>query len=462
MKIKNSELETIIQETIQGGGDFADVFIEETVKNKIELSDDHVKNVSTQFLSGMGLRVIADKKEYYGYTNDISGEGLKKLSEDIQQIVQGLNGNVNHENKNSQGNVMLTHPIQRLPHEVSWDEKLNIVKQVNENAREVSSQIDQVTIGYLDEVQNVRIFNSEGLDKEDRRIRSRLTVGVVASDGQNKQMGYESPGAHQGFEFFESLDLKELPKKTAEQALRMLKAKYAPQGKMPVIIDSGFGGVIFHEACGHSLEASAIAKNASVFTGKLNEQIASQYVSAIDDGTLVSEWGSTHIDDEGSPTSRNLLIENGILKSYLVDRLNGSRLGIESTGSARRESYKYAPTSRMNNTFILPGQSSLEEMISNTEYGLYASKLGGGSVNPTTGEFNFAVTEGYIIKNGKLAEAVKGAVLIGRGDEVLKNIDMVGKDLKLAQGICGASSGWVPVNVGQPPIRVQDILVGGQ
>jgi TldD protein len=220
--------------------------------------------------------------------------------------------------------------------------------------------------------------------------------------------------------------------------------------------------VIFHEACGHLLEASAVAKKATVMADRLGQLIAAPCVSAVDDGTLAQEWGSSQIDDEGVPTQRNLLIEDGILKSFLVDRLNGERVGLKSTGSSRRQSYRFSPTSRMNNTFILPGKDNLAEMIAGTDYGLYAKKMGGGSVNPATGEFNFAVTEGYLIRNGKIVSPIRGAVLIGRGEEILRNIDRVGSELKLAQGMCGAASGWVPVDVGQPPIRVKELLVGGR
>ncbi|MCL2400281.1 MAG: TldD/PmbA family protein, partial [Defluviitaleaceae bacterium] len=221
-------------------------------------------------------------------------------------------------------------------------------------------------------------------------------------------------------------------------------------------------GVIFHEACAHSLEATSVAKKASVFTDRLGEQIASPLVTAIDDGTMPNEWGSVHIDDEGTPTQRKVLIEKGILKSYMVDYLNGLKMDMPSTGSSRRESYKFAPTSRMTNTYIANGESTPEEVIADTEYGLYAKKLGGGSVQPATGEFNFAVDEGYIIRNGKIAEPVRGATLIGKGAEILPLIDKVANNMAQAPGVCGSISGAVPTNVGQPMIRVKEMTVGGR
>jgi TldD protein len=265
-----------------------------------------------------------------------------------------------------------------------------------------------------------------------------------------------------GLEMFDTIDPKEVGKKAAKQAVVMAGAGYCPADVMPVAIANGFGGVIFHEACGHSLEAAAVAYGQSQFAGKLGQKIAHEKVTAIDDGTIPGSWGSIDFDDEGTPSQRNVLIENGVLKSYMIDKFNGRRMGMASTGSSRRQSYDFAPTSRMTNTFIAPGDDKNEDIIGSIEYGLYAASMGGGSVNPVTGEFNFAVNEGYIIRNGEICEPVRGATLVGKGSEVIQNIDMVGSDLDMAQGMCGASSGSVPTNVGQPMIRVSSITVGGR
>lgn len=458
--LSKNKLEAILSEALKKGGEWADIFIEETIKNNAQLSDEKIKNVSRQHLTGAGIRVVSQLKEFYAYTNDLTESGLIKassaLADAVSRQVSGQKINLGDMGKN------IHQQPQKKFGQIAWDRRVELLKTADVLCRKVSPQISQVVANYMDETQNVWIANSDGLFKNDERHRCRFSVTAIASDGPEKQVGYEAPGAFKGYEFFESLALEPLCQQTAQRAVRMLTAAYAPQGKMPVIIDSGFGGVIFHEACGHSLEASAVAKKATVFADKMGQSIASSLVSAVDDATLVSEWGSAALDDEGTPTQKNLLIENGVLKSYLVDRLNGERIGFASTGSSRRQSYQYSPTSRMNNTFILPGPHSLAQMIAETDYGLYAKKLGGGSVNPITGEFNFAVTEGYVIRNGAVAELVRGAVLIGRGDEVLMKIDRVGNELELAQGICGAASGWVPVDVGQPAIRVSDILVGGR
>jgi TldD protein len=284
----------------------------------------------------------------------------------------------------------------------------------------------------------------------------------VATLANEKQSARRSPGAQKGFEFYDSIDFAKLGRECAEEAVMMLRAGYAPGGKMSVVIGNGFGGVIFHEACGHSLEATSVAKKSSEFWDKKGQQIASSIVTAIDDGTMPGQWGSLNVDDEGSKPRRNVLIKDGILQTFLVDKLNGKRMGEISTGNGRRQNYRFAPTSRMTNTYIDAGDSTFDEIIAATECGLYARRMGGGSVQPGTGEFNFAVSEAYMIRNGRIAEPVRGASLIGRGSEVLMNIDMIGKDMDFGQGMCGSMSGSVPTNCGQPTIRVKEILVGGR
>ena len=290
----------------------------------------------------------------------------------------------------------------------------------------------------------------------------RFTVEAIASSETEKQSGYFAPGSGLGYEFVETYPVEQTAREAARIAVTMLNAKQCPSGKMPVVINNGFGGVIFHEACGHGLEATAVGVHASVFDGKLGQQVANPLVTAIDDGTLDGEWGSIRIDDEGSDSRRNVLIQDGILVGYMIDKLGGRRMGMEPTGSSRRQNYQYAPTSRMTNTFIAAGLTNPSDIISDTPYGLFAANMGGGSVDPATGEFNFSVTEGYMIRNGKLAEPVRGATLIGKGSQVLMNIDRVGNNFAFAQGVCGSISGNVPTNIGQPMIRVSEMTVGGR
>ena len=309
--------------------------------------------------------------------------------------------------------------------------------------------------------QHVQISNSNGKLVQDTRIRTRMPVTAYAQDEKSMQSGFEGPGASMGLEFYDTTQPEDIAKEAARIALVMLEAKDCPSGKMPVVIDNGFGGVIFHEACGHALEASAVSKDQSVFTNKLNTKIASDCVTAIDDGTIPNAWGSQNVDDEGNPQQKRVLIKDGVLTSYMIDTLNGRRMNMASTGSSRRQSYKYEPTSRMSNTYIAAGKDKFEDLFKGIKKGLYAKKMGGGSVNPQTGEFNFAVNEGYMIIDGKITYPVKGASLIGNGAEILMNIDKVSDNLKRAQGMCGASSGNIPTDVGQPAIRVSSITVGG-
>lgn len=441
------------------GADFAEIFVEHNRKKSISLIDGKVERTTGGIDYGLGLRLIKGERVIYVYTNDLDRDNLLKMTaEAAYGCGEGGKavGIINADKCDT--------PHRALVEPLGADKKhiVERLRAAGAAASAYSTSVTQTSVGYLDSDQNVFIANTEGLCKTDRRIRSRVSVNAIASSETEKQTGYFGPGALKGAEFVDELDLEEIGREAARSAVTMLNADNCPSGVMPVIIDNGFGGVIFHEACGHGLEAAAVSKNASVFAGKVGERIASPLITAIDDGTIVNEWGSIYIDDEGNAGRKNLLIENGILKGYMVDRYNGMRMGAEATGSSRRQSYRFVPTSRMTNTYIDNGKSTPEEIIAATDYGLYAKYMGGGSVNPATGEFNFAVNEAYIVRGGKICEPVRGATLIGKGAEVLMNIDMVGNNLRLAQGMCGASSGSLPVCVGQPMLRVKNITVGGR
>jgi TldD protein len=354
------------------------------------------------------------------------------------------------------------HVISQDPRRVGQEKKLDLLRRADAAARAASSQVAQVNVRAADQVSDILICNSEGLWITDRRTRARFHVSVTAKDNGEIFTANEAPGAQRGFEFFESLDIESFAQVAAMRATLMLKAGYIQGRRMPVVMGNGFGGVIFHEACGHLLETEAIRRKASAFADRLGQQIAHSAVTAVDDGTFANVWGSINVDDEGRLPERTVLIQNGVLQTYLSDRVGAAETGVALSGSARRESYQYAPVSRMRNTYIDKGTDTVDQMIGSVDDGLFAKKMGGGSVNPATGEFNFAVEEGYRIRNGKLAEPVRGATLIGKGPEILPLISMVGDDLELAAGMCGASSGHIPVTVGQPTIKVDSILVGGR
>lgn len=450
----------VLQRALRTGGDFAEIFEEDTLSNSLAMVNGNMDSISAGRVYGIGIRIFKGFKSVYAYTNENNLTALLETADKAAAAIGDLNQDISI-NLMERINTNI-HPIIYVPSSFETKKKVELMRQGFMGAKEYSSEIVQATVNLMDKDQKVLIANSNGLYTEDRRIRTRMFITSVASNGVENQTGSEGPGRLMGYEMFDFINPEEQGKMASKSAVTMLHAKNCPAGQMTVAIENGFGGVIFHEACGHSLEASSVAKGNSVFAGKLGQKIASDKVTAIDDGTMANLWGSINIDDEGTPGRRNVLIENGILKSYMIDTLNGRRMGMETTGSSRRESYKFAPTSRMTNTFIDNGNDDNEAIIKSMEHGLYARKMGGGSVNPITGEFNFSVSEGYIVKNGVIQEPVRGASLIGKGSDILMNIDMVGKNLDQGQGMCGSSSGSVPTNVGQPLIRVSQITVGGR
>ena len=453
--------EQALAAALKTGGDFAEIFYEDTRSSSLTLNAGAIETALTGRSAGAGVRVYKGLSSVYVFTNDVSLSGLVRAAQKAADAIGSADRTVD---------VRLTgaiprniHAIAQLPMDVPGARRARVVKAADAAARAVSAEVSQVTARLYDWETDVVIANSEGLLVPDRRVYTRLALTAVASAGGESQTGSCNPGAMMGFELFDGrVDPEEVGRRAAKQAVTMLHAEPCPAGVMCAVIDKGFGGVIFHEACGHSLEATAVAFGNSEFAGKLGQQIASPIVTAIDDGTMENEWGSINIDDEGTPATRLVLIENGVLKNYMVDRLNGRRMGMAVTGSARRQDYTCAPTSRMRNTFIAPGSDDEGEIIASMGDGLYAKAMGGGSVNPITGEFNFAVSEGYLVKGGRIDRPVRGATLIGKGADILKKIDRVGKTLELGQGMCGSVSGSIPVNVGQPMIRVTDITVGGR
>lgn len=452
----------ILTTVTQQGADFAEIFIENNDKATIGLVNGKVDTALSGIDFGIGVRVFFKGNTIYAYTNDFNRENLLKMA---SQVAKATKGNrkitvLDFENKDYKKENL--HNIKILPTTVKKTDIVEMLKEASDISFKYDTLITETMNSYSHSVQDVCIINTNGLFVEDRRVRTRVSIGSVASNETEKQSRYISPGALMGFEFYDTINLNDIAKEASRSAVTMLKADYCPSGKMPVVIDNGFGGVIFHEACGHGLEAIAIARESSVFAGKIGQKVASDKVTAIDDGTIPNKWGSINVDDEGTKTEKTVLIENGVLKSYLVDNFYGEKLNMKSTGSCRREGYKYAPVPRMRNTYIANGIDSPEDIIKNTKKGIYAKYMGGGSVNPATGDFNFAVQEAYLIENGKITKPVRGATLIGKGEEVLKNIDMVSNTLKHDEGVCGASSGAVPTCVGQPMIRVSEITVGGR
>lgn len=459
--ITKANAKKILDITLSSGADFGELFFEDTIESSLKLENGVVSKVNSGNVYGCGIRILKKDKCVYGYTNDISMKSLAKLATTLKD---SFFGSKEYEVKPLKLVKSSNKHLPKIPYEkVSQEELLSLLKKAYTAAKEYDEKISKVDVGFSYDNKKITIFNSDGKIVKDQHTRGRMSIIVIASKDGEMQMMHSGPGAQKGFEYFkDEIDVVAIAKQTAKSAITMLLADECPARVMPVIIDNGFGGVIFHEACGHPLEASAVSKNLSPFANKIGQKVASEVVSAIDDGTIEGGWGSGNFDDEGNKTTRNVLIKDGILQNYLIDNFNGRAMNRDGNGACRRESYKYQPTSRMSNTFIDNGKSTFDEIISSTKYGLYAKSLGGGSVNPTTGDFNFAVNEGYIVENGKIAYPVKGATLIGNGADVLLKIDMVGNNLERAQGICGAASGSIPADVGQPTIRVSSMTVGGR
>ncbi len=458
---KKELYERVLEKALSRGGDFGELYINRSQYNSMHLVDSGIDTVGDSLVSGAGIRVLFGTKCISASTADLSEAGLMRCASAIADMMED---GVKVPNVHLQLTPVLDLHVPKIPPEaVTKAERAEFLMRADRAARAYSDAVRQVTGNLSDTDHRIWVVNSDGLYKEDRQVRTRLAVSVVAGDGADRRDGFHGPGLLMGFELFQDVvSPEEVAMESARIACAKLGAGPCPAGKMTVAIDGGFGGVIFHEACGHSLEATSVSKGTSQMCGKLGMQVANTKLTAIDDGTIPHAWGSINIDDEGTPAQRNVLIENGILKSYMIDKLGGRRMGLPVTGSSRRQSFAYEPTSRMTNTFIAPGSDRREDIISSIEYGLYCRKMGGGSVNPINGAFNFSVDEGYMVRGGKICEAVTGASLIGTGSEVLMNIDMVADEVVRAPGMCGSSSGSIPTEVGQPMIRVSDITVGGR
>ena len=440
------------------GGDFAELYMEDAVSNRVSMLNGVVENAAYTHSCGAGVRVLKGTRQVYAYTADTSEDALIATARAAAAALEGVG-----EGQDIAFSAVDYGKAPLIPSEtVTNDRRIKLLRDGTAAAKAVSPEIVQVSASISDSSKDVFVCNSAGLWVTDKRPSARYYVSAVASDGTDMQTGGEGPGRAMGFETFDQFDLCAISADAARLAVTMLHAPECPAGNVPVVIDGGFGGVIFHEACGHSLEATSVAKGNSEFCGMLGKQIAASCVTAVDDGTMPGEWGSIGCDDEGTPAQRNVLIENGILKSYMIDLLGSRRMGLPVTGSSRRQDYTFAPTSRMTNTYIAAGTDDEEEMIRTMGTGLYAKSMGGGSVNPLTGEFNFSVSEGYWVKDGKILTPVRGATLVGKGSEILMKIDRVGPTMWMAQGVCGSQSGNVHTNVGQPRIRVSSLTVGGK
>ncbi|HUY85921.1 MAG TPA: TldD/PmbA family protein [Acidimicrobiales bacterium] len=465
--IEKNIVEKVMSEAMKSGGDFAEVFAEERRGIGASFDDGKIEELSSGRSRGAGIRVIFGETTGFAHTADLSEEGLLTAARQASSVArQGVrNGatsktsigwEVNHSpGDDNPGN------IREYPESIDKSRKVELLVAANEVARSQGSSITQVSAGYSDGRRRILVANSNGVWATDDQVRTRFMVSCVASGDGGMQTGYEVAARTVGFELFDEVDAEEIARQAALRAIGKLSAVPAPTGPVSVVIKGGSGGILFHEACGHGLEADHIVKGSSVYAGKLGEKVASSMVTLVDDGTMMVEWGTSRIDDEGRPVQRNVLIKDGVLTDYMWDHTLAVKEGRESSGNGRRQSYQHLPMVRMTNTYILAGPDDPDEIVAQTERGVYVAKLGGGQVNTATGDFVFGMVEAYMIEGGKITQPLRDANLIGNGPDVLTKIDAVGNDFSTTPGTCGKDGQSVPVGCGQPTLRVTEVTIGG-
>jgi len=459
-------LERVLAEALRHGGEFAEVFAEDRSTSSAVLDDGRVEELSSGRERGAGIRVVSGDTTGFAHTADLTESGLLRAAEAASAVARSGGGGA--------GTVAVG-PLRTSdtgasgsgddrPSRVTLASKgdsLDLLRRADEAARAADGAITQVQAGCGGSRRRVLIANSEGLYARDEQARTRFSVSCVASGDTGLQTGFETAARTLGFELFDEVSVEELAQLASARAVSKLSARPAPSGELPVVLAGGSGGILFHEACGHGLEADHIVKDASVYTGMVGQQVASPLVTLVDDGTVGSEWGTFAVDDEGRPAQRNVLIDRGVLTDYLWDYLRARKEGRVSSGNGRRQTYQHLPMVRMTNTFLLPGTEDADEIVAQTPKGVYVAKLGGGQVNTTTGDFVFGTTEAYLIEGGRITEPLRDANLIGNGPEILKRIDAVATDFAMTPGTCGKDGQSVPVGCGQATMRLSGVTIGG-
>ncbi|MCL2336821.1 MAG: TldD/PmbA family protein [Firmicutes bacterium] len=458
--VEQTVIQEVLRQAMSRGGDFADIFIEYKRVTGIGCEDGKIEHIHSGIENGAGIRVLSNDNTAYGYTNDLSRDGLLEAARIVSHAVSGTKGEMKTPGRQLEPTA--TFDIKRMPDKVTAAEKVSAVKAAEAAARAVDrDKIKQVIVGYGDVVQKVIIADSNGGYVEDERVRTRLVVQAIAVEGAVLQTGYEAVGSHSGFELLESKHPEAIGTVAAKRAVQMLAAKPAPAGKMAVVLAGEAGGTMVHEACGHSLEADLVQKGLSVYAGKMGQKVAAECVTVVDDASMPDQYGSYRFDDEGVPSRKVTLIEKGVLKDFLYDRITARRDGVEPNGHGRRESYQHKPIPRMGNTYIAAGTEDPQKIIRETGNGLLVTKMGGGQVNTTTGDFVFDVAEGFLITAGQVGPMVRGATLTGNGPAVLNIVEAVGNDLGFTIGTCGKDGQGVPVGDAQPTLRIKELVVGG-
>ena len=455
------DLNLVFKRALSNGGEFAEAFYEHTTSNQLFFEDKKLDRISSGIDAGVGIRVIYGSQSVYGYTTDLTQKGLEELASTLSKVVSGK---VAADRKIAFNKVVPTfsYKIEKDPTVLGLKDKLAFVDRANAAAWAACPDIKQVTAGYVETRRKIEIANSLGeLASDEKQYLTFYTELVGSRDGQ-MQTAYEAQGGFSGLELFDEHSPESIAREAARRLDVLLSAKPAPSGTMPVVLAAEAGGTMVHEAVGHGLEADLACNGLSVYKDKIGQSVASSLITVIDDGTIPAKRGSYSVDDEGTASRKTVLIENGILKAYMADRLSHMKFGVPLTGNGRRESYRHKPIVRMTNTYVQSGKDRPEDILGNTKMGLYVKSMGGGQVNTVTGDFVFAVTEGYLIMDGEIGPPVKGATLTGNGPDVLRKVDRVGSDLGYAIGTCGKDGQRAPVTDAQPTLRIPEITVGGE
>jgi TldD protein len=459
--IDDATVQRVLSAALQSGGEWAEVFAEDRRGTAASLDDGRVEDLSSGRDRGAGIRVVTGDTTGFAHTSDLSEAGLLAAAEAAGAAARRGGGGV-REVRLQRVDVRSPSPVVVRPEDVDKATKVALLERANDAARSAGGAIRQVSASYGDSRRRILVANTDGLLAADDQVRTRFAVSCVALGDTGMQTGRESVGATVGFELLETEEVEELARRAAQRALLKLAARPAPSGTVPVVIKAGSGGILFHEACGHGLEADHIAKDTSVFAHRVGERVASPLVTLVDDGTMTREWGALAIDDEGHPAQSNTLIEDGVLTDYMWDFLRARKEGRPSSGNGRRQSYQHLPMVRMTNTFLRNGRDDPDEIVAQTPRGVYVAQLGGGQVNTATGDFVFGTTEAYMIEDGRITEPLRDANLIGNGPKALQQIDAVGNDFSMGSpGTCGKQGQGVPVGTGQPTLRVAAMTVGG-
>jgi TldD protein len=456
-----SLVKKLLEAAMSRGAEFADVFAEDGISGRFKLDEKKIRSAKAGSSRGVGIRVIIGQKVGYAWCEGFDKKNLLETAQSAAFIAANKPGVIGAINKHTQ--VPSINKVKIIPGEIDASKRAELLFRGNETAYSADPRVSQVIGSYYDSDKIITIANTDGVFVTDRRLMQSLYFHVIAEGDGDRRTGFYGGGGRVGFEFYDKLSPEMIAREAARQATAQLGAQDAPVGEQTVILSNGWSGILLHEAIGHGLEADFIRKGTSLYTGKVGQKVASELCTVIDEGQILGRRGSLSVDDEGSVTQKKVLIENGVLKGYMFDRLNAKLMNEKTTGSGRRESFKHYVMPRMTNTYLAPGESDPADIIKSVKKGFYAKHFGGGQVDITNGNFVFEVAEGYLIENGEVTKPVKGATLIGVGPEVLKQVSMVGNDAELDPGIgtCGKNGQSVPVGVGLPHVRIENLTVGG-